>query len=144
MDKWNKTILNSVGRTDIWLKQNDLHGTNRRISIKQVLIDQFQQTWRAQMLQSYKGRMYLNYKDNLELEPYFKILNQNECITIFKFRTSNHNMPIEVGRWCGTLGENRKCTLCTQDALGSEQHYLLSCNQFTTDRTKWLPSSSNN
>jgi len=45
-----KTILNSVGRTDIWLKQNDLHGTNRRISIKQVLIDQFQQTWRAQML----------------------------------------------------------------------------------------------
>ena len=29
-----KTILNSVGRTDIWLKQNDLHGTNRRISKK--------------------------------------------------------------------------------------------------------------
>ena len=108
-----KTILNSVGRTDIWLKQNDLHGTNRRISIKQVLIDQFQQTWRAQMLKSNKGRMYLIYKDNLELEPYFKILNQNECITIFKFRTSNHNLPIEVGRWGGTLGENQKCTLCT-------------------------------
>jgi len=75
--------INYVGRTDIWLNQNDLHGTNRRISIKQVLIDQFQQTWRAQLLQSNKGRMYLNYKDTLELDSYFKILNQNDCITLF-------------------------------------------------------------
>jgi len=39
-------------------------------------------TWRGQMLQSNKAKMYLNYKDNLELEPYLKILNQNDCITL--------------------------------------------------------------
>jgi len=96
------------------------------------------------MLQSNKGGMYLNYKDNLELEPYFKILHLNDCITLFKFRTSNHNLPIEVGRWDGPLVENRKCTLCTHDALGSEQHYLLLYNQFTSARNKWLPSISYN
>jgi len=51
--KWineTKPFLNYVGRTDIWLNQNNLQGTNRRMSIKQVLVDQFQQTWRGQIL----------------------------------------------------------------------------------------------
>ena len=93
------------------------------------------------MLQSSKGKtFFFYYKDNFELEPNFKILNQNDCITHFKFRTSNHNLAIVVGGWDGTLVENRKCMLCTQDALISEQYFLLSCNQFTSARNKWLPA----
>lgn len=39
--------------------------------------------------------------------------------TIARFRTSNHKLPIETGRWNNVDRENRKCWLCNVD-IGDE------------------------
>ena len=72
------------------------------------------------------------------IESYFKILPINDCVSLFKFRTANHKFPIETGRWDGTPLYNRKCNLCLKDKVGSEQHYLLECDFFLSQRLNCL------
>jgi hypothetical protein len=51
----------------------------------------------------------LNFKDNFEFENYFNILEDKDIYTLCKFRTTNHKLPIETGRWNGIDRENRQC-----------------------------------
>ena len=60
------------------------------------------------------------------------------CISLFKFRTANHKVQIETGRWDDTLLKHRKCNLCFRDGVGSERHYLFSCDHFNNPRRKYL------
>ena len=39
------------------------------------------------------------YKDNLVFENYLNILNDKDNLTLSKFRTTNHKLPVENGRW---------------------------------------------
>ena len=57
-----------------------------------------------------------------------------------RFRTGNHKMPIETGRWLNIELSNRKCELCDKDTIGDEFHYLLECTFFQRDRdlTLWF------
>jgi hypothetical protein len=42
---------------------------------------------------------YRIYKDNLVFENYLNILNGKDILTLSKFRTTNHKLPVENGRW---------------------------------------------
>ena len=89
-----KFILNTTGNTDTWLIQNYInkfHG-NR---IKRTIDDIALQELKAKCT-SNKGKNYLNLKENWALEAYLKILDDSEAISIFKFRTSNHRLPVET------------------------------------------------
>jgi hypothetical protein len=44
---------------------------------------------------------YRLFKDNFEFENYFNILEDKDIYTLCKFRTTNHKLPIETGRWNG-------------------------------------------
>ena len=48
--------------------------------------------------------------------------------TFCRFRTSNHRLPIEVGRWENVERHNRLCQLCQSGEIGDELHYVLQCN----------------
>jgi hypothetical protein len=39
------------------------------------------------------------FKENFEFENYFRILEDKDIYTLCKFRTTNHKLPIETGRW---------------------------------------------
>ena len=54
-----------------------------------------------------------------------KIVNK-----LCKFRTTNHKLPIEQGRWNNTPRENRKCNLCNLEEIGDAFHYILNCPYF--------------
>ena len=41
-----------------------------------------------------------------------------------KFRTSNHYLHVETGRWRNILYENRLCAYCNKNDIGDEFHYL--------------------
>ena len=56
----------------------------------------------------------------------------------FQFRTANHKLPIEIGRWDGTIFENRKCNLCQSEVIGYEKHYLFSCDYSKEPRRRSL------
>jgi hypothetical protein len=54
-------------------------------------------------------------------------------------RTSNHRLPIEVGRWTNVERRNRLCQLCQSREIGDEFHYVLQCPNFVTDRKNLIP-----
>lgn len=133
-----KTILESSGRADVWLLQPALNTPNLGNSIKQILIDQYYQEWNTQLQSSNKGRTYAVYKETHSIEKYLIRLPKYEREIMFKFRTNNTHFPEETGRWDGTSPENRRCVLCSENAIGNSKHYLLRCEKFKEQRQNIL------
>ena len=64
-----------------------------------------------------------------------------------EFRTCNNRLPIEVGRWYGIEKSQRKCTLCNENEIGDEYHYLFKCSRFYMIRNqciRWKKRSAPN
>jgi hypothetical protein len=57
---------------------------------------------------------------------------------LVKFKTSNHHLPIEVGRWCGIPLADRTCTLSDTGKLANEFHFILECGAISTLRKEFL------
>ena len=94
-----KNILDIHGLSDIWINQTFPSKTWLGLTIERRAKDQFIQEWQNDMLGSNKGTMYLNMKSSFKFEKYLIILPANLRITYCKFRTGNHNLPVEAGRW---------------------------------------------
>ena len=120
--------------TDIWLKQ----------VIKVRLQDQFRQLWLSTLYNSPKGLNYKIFKDTLEFENYFNILEDKDLTALCRFRTTNHRLPIECGRWCNVSREDRICTLCLKNEIGDEFHYLFSCDNFNNQRKLYIKEKLRN
>jgi len=58
------------------------------------------------------------------LDSYPLKLHKGDIITICKLRTSNFKLPIETGRWSNVPIHERICTLCSENKIGYEFHYL--------------------
>ena len=56
---------------------------------------------------------------------------------IIKYRTGNHRLPVETGRWDDIPLDERKCKICTTDDIGDEYHYLFTCD-FLSDGKLYL------
>ena len=79
--------------------------------------------------------MYTIVKNlDLKFEYYLNELNENEAKVMLKFRTSNHNLPVETGRWRKLSFIDRKCKLCDLSDVGDEFHYLFVCPFFVAER----------
>lgn len=50
-------------------------------------------------------------------------------------------MPIEWGRFVGTVRDDRICELCFLDKIGDEYHYMLECTYFSDARRVYLPGN---
>ena len=133
-----KNILSEIGRPDIWRQQYTFHLVSLSSHSKKILIDQFKQSWRGKASQSQKALTYFNFKTELCLEQYFITLPRRSYILLFKLRTSNHKLPIEVGRWDGTLLDERTCNLCPLNDLGDEYHFICKCPFFSEPRAKYI------
>ena len=92
------------------------------------------------MFDSSKGINYRIFKKELTLEKYFSILPVKYCKLFCKFRTMNHKLPIETGRWHNISRQNRICTLCNYE-IGDEFHYLINCKntEITNGRKTLIP-----
>ena len=129
-----KSILTEIGRQDIWLNQNTYLHNNTKSLVNKILIDQYQQQWHSNLEISSKGKIYGMFKENINLEHYFTQIPKKDYLTLVKFRTSNHYLPIETGRWNNIHVEARKCKLCNLNDTGDEMHYLLICPYFHCQR----------
>ena len=138
-----KEILLSVGRPDLWENQFQIQQTNVHKTVKRILIDQYKQEWHEQLQLSNKGKIYNSFKAIHEFESYLKTLPKQEYLPLLKFRTANHRLPVETGRYDGTPLEDRKCPLCDSDQVGSEKHYLFDCHYFHTIRQQYLTNHLN-
>ena len=129
-----KTILNDCGFSLIWDSEQFFNNEWLKYIVKQRLTDQFAQNWNSVVFHSTKSINYRIFKTKLEFENYFNVLNFSEAIKLCRFRTTNHHLPIETGRWKNIERENRLCHLCNCNKLGDEYHYMFECIAFTEQR----------
>jgi hypothetical protein len=136
-----KNILDFTGNTNYWINQKIFTLKNVGKLIKRTLLDQFIQKFNENLANSSKGTNYRLFKSDIKFEPYLNILPPNKRLTVFHFRTGNHRLPVETGRWrnCTLPYEDRKCMLCSLNDVGDEFHYLLKCPFFTDERMKYIP-----
>ena len=71
------------------------------------------------------------------MEKYFDNLDYSNTLTVFRYRTGNHRLPIETGRFNNIEYKDRICKICNED-IGDEFHYLLKCPAFETERKMYL------
>ena len=72
----------------------------------------------------------------------FDILSDKDRITLCKFRTCNHRLPIEIGRWQNVDRSDRISHICQTAEIGDEFHYILQCRQLHNDRKLYLKKNS--
>ena len=101
-------------------------------------MDQFRQKWKSDIDNSPKALCYRLFKENLEFEEYLDLLSDKDKITFCRFRTGNHRLPIETGRWQGTERRNCFCELCNCEDIGDEFHYILKCRALLDERKNCL------
>ena len=83
--------------------------------------------------------MYLSlYKNDFVYENYINIVKSEKYRKeLTRFRLSSHSLYIETGRYENIGRENRICTMCSQNVVESEFHFLLCCTAYSALRTKY-------
>ena len=81
---------------------------------------------------SSRGKTYKHFKEQLIFEKYKHIIPEMFWRLIIKFRTSNHYLPVETGRWNNIVVEDKLCTLCEESDIGDEFHNLFVCKVYTS------------
>ena len=83
--------------------------------------------------------LYRTFKRNFVFENYLTTLSPYNRKLLCKFRTINHTLPIEVGRYSGRPRFTQNCDKCNIDELGDEFHFLLQCPALSDLRKTYLP-----
>ena len=71
-------------------------------------------------------------------EPYLKLNSRKDRQIISKFRTSCHDLEIERGRYSGVKAEDRKCKICSANAVEDELHFVLKCDILSDIRSPYI------
>ena len=79
-----------------------------------------------ELLMSSKCSLYRNFKVELKLEKYLCVLPNPLKFALIKFKTSNHKLPIETGRYDNTERKDIILILCSVKDIGDEYNYLFS------------------
>ena len=91
----------------IWNTQTFVDPNWLRLTIIRNLQDQFEQYWHSLLDNASKAINYRLFKDYFGMEVYFDILDNKNVVELCRFRTANHKLPIEIGRWNNTNRNNR-------------------------------------
>ncbi len=124
-----KSILDECGH--IWYSYQTL-SLNCKLewlkrAVRRTLVDQFIQQWTEEMRRSSKCDVYREFKTELKFESYLTNLPKVSARYLCKYRTCNHRLPIETGRYLKLERNRRICNLCHNGDLGDEYHYLFVC-----------------
>lgn len=136
--KYVKHILDETGYSYIWTQQIFQNSDWLIAAIKNRLCEQFVQEWHSLLQNSPKALNYRLFKDTFEFEHYLNILEDKDIYSFCKFRTSNHKLPIETGRWNNIDRENRVCTNCVSGCIGDEFHYIMECQFLSENRNRFI------
>ena len=86
---------------------------------KQKLVDLFLNEWQSQIEKNSSCYNYRLFKSRFCFEKYLVNVPAKFRKYLLKFRTRNHMLPVETGRWRRIRREDRKCHLCQLD-IGDE------------------------
>ncbi len=133
-------ILNRCGLSDVFRNPHNYSTKWVGSRVETTLRDHFYQSWRSSVINSSKGINYKLIKEIPSFEQYL-LLDKSLHPPLLKLRTSNHNFPVETGRWRGLSREDRTCPLCNSPSTADEIHYIFRCSTFDTDRRLYINES---
>ena len=119
-----ETILQDVGLSNIWQSESVPSKNWLRCTVDRKLSDQYIQMWSQFKGTSSKATMYFSLKNEIKLESYSKVFTGKIRNSICRFRTANHRLAVEFGRWIGKDYDQRFCTLCRNNKIGDEYHFF--------------------
>lgn len=128
-------LTNGFG--NVWLSQSDINKKWFCQAFKQNNKDQFLQKWDSLLNKSTSGINYRIIKNEFGINNYFKNLPNKLCRILTAFRTRNHKLPVEVGRWQSKPVNERICSLCGPEVC-DEFHYIMNCKIFGEQRKKFI------
>lgn len=132
-----KNLLSSLGFSGIWDNQNFDNHKWLIASLKEKLRDQYIQKWLSLTNASSSSNNYRLYKSEFKKSDYFSLLSDTMCRNFLAFRSRNHRLPVETGRWLSVAHNDRKCPLCKED-IGDEFHYIMACKHFFNLRKQYI------
>ena len=86
---------------------------------------------------SSRSSNYKLFKTDFVKSTYFGLDSEYFSKRFLAYRTRNHRLPVEVGRWSGIPIHERRCNRCASD-IGDEYHYLLICTYFLSQRKQCI------
>ena len=136
-----KSLLDNSGLSGIWLDQAVNNQLWLKLAYVRIIKDQWITEWRATLRSKTSCNTYALCKDNFCLEKYLTSLPKPSRISLCKFRTNNHRLPVVTGRFSRTPREERFCTKCDGGYLGDEYHVMLECSNeaITALRLRYVP-----
>ena len=137
MGRYVKNILISCGFSGFWDMHTFPNGNWLIKATKQKLVDLFLNDWQCQVENNTSCYNYRLFKTKFCFEKYLVNVPAKFRKYLVKFRTRNHMLPVETGRWRRIPRENRKCHLCHLD-VGDEYHYVLTCNYLSNLRRLYI------
>ena len=94
--------------------------------------------WLNSVSQFNKGLFYKEYKTELKFENYLVEMDVSLRYFLIRFKTSNHRLRIEEGRFNQIARSDRKCLVCDSNDIGDEYHYICLCPKFDEIRKNTL------
>ena len=143
-----RNLLFSYGYGYVWIAQ-DVGDINLFIlGFKQRLKDSLHQEWHNSLSNSGKGQFYTQFKSLLNVEFYLSFdLPFYLRKALAKFRCSDHNLNIEVGRHYNAPREERLCTYCLEtfgaEAIEDEYHVFFLCHRYDFYRKIYIGEPRN-
>jgi hypothetical protein len=91
-------------------------------------------------------RTYRLFNNVFKFEKYLSVVNSdNDRVSMTRFRTSNHKLQIEIGRYTipKTPINDRTCKNCNLNSVEDELHCLLNCPKYSHLRRELVSSCFN-
>jgi hypothetical protein len=139
--KWLSYIKNSISQIGfgyIWENQKIFNRKWFPLAFKQSINDQYLQNWNQISYTSTSSTNYRIFKTEFKQNKYYTLLPNYYARIFTAFRTRNHHLPIEIGRWNSTPLNERHCSHCTNTEIADEFHYLFNCIHFQEQRKQLI------
>ena len=101
----------------------------------------FLKFWQDKLNSSTKLKFYRMIKNDYTPEVFLdELYNCNEKRDLLRFRTSNHPLLIETGRYCNPKipREERICQHCELNEVEDEYHLLFNCSLYSNIRSAYF------
>ena len=136
-----KYILHSYGFGEVWLNQGV---TDRKMFLnlfKQRIHDTALQSWKSDVNEMDRLKLYRVFKRNLENEEYIdKLGSYNKCL-IANFRCTGLPLKTVTGVYYEKIDYNLcYCDFCKLPLVENEFHFLLVCGAYNEMRKKFIPA----
>ena len=112
---------------------------------KEILLTKEIVKWNESVINMDKLRTYQMFKWDFGVENYVStLLSKRHRSFLAQFRSGILPLKIETGRFQNIPIDKRICTLCNQDSIEDEIHFLLECDFYSSERQNLFRSAEAN